>query len=368
VTVASRRTPLYGVHLSCGATMTDFGGWRLPVRYSSETAEHNAVRTAAGLFDLSHMGEIEIVGADAASALDYALVSDISAMVPGKAKYTVICRADGGILDDLVVYRLDDRRFLVVANAANAATVVAELRERSKPFDVDVHDRTSAWALLAIQGPRASEIVSVNADVDAQALPYYRAREATMVGHDVLLARTGYTGEDGFEVFCEPDDAGQIWELFSVYGADRGLVPAGLACRNTLRLEAGMPLYGHELTVDVTPYEAGLGRLVCLGKPDDFIGREALAARATADVSRQLVGLIPVGQRVPRSGYAVLDSTGALVGKVTSGAPSPTLGHPIAMAYIDVRCAAPGSTVGVDIRGNTESARVVDLPFYRRKR
>jgi aminomethyltransferase len=363
----SRLTPLHEIHTALGATMTDFAGWAMPLRYGSETAEHNAVRAAAGLFDLTHMGEIEIVGPEAGRALDHALVGEISAIAVKKAKYTMICHEDGGILDDLIVYRLDEQHYLVVANASNAALVVDALRERAQGFDADVQDRSEDWALVAIQGPNATDILTGLIDADLESLRYYAVQEARIVGCDVLLARTGYTGEDGFEVFCTPDHAAKIWQVLATAGADRGLVPAGLACRDTLRLEAGMPLYGHELTAALTPYEAGLGRVVKLDKAADFVGRSALAERAESEVLRRLVGLIPTGRRSPRAGDALLHpETGGTIGRVTSGAPSPTLGHPVAMAYIDAALATPGGTVHVDVRGTAEPARVVALPFYRR--
>jgi aminomethyltransferase len=364
----SKHTSLHDVHLSLGATMTDFAGWAMPLRYGSETAEHNAVRTAAGLFDLTHMGEIQVIGPEAGRALDHALVSDISAIAVRKAKYTMICRQDGGIMDDLIVYRLAEHAYLVVANAANVDVVFETLGSRARDYDAEVDNRSDDWTLIAIQGPNAARIL---ADLTGAALDdvrYYAVTDATVAGHAVLLARTGYTGEDGFEIFCAPDAAVPIWHGLTAAGAGRGLVPAGLACRDTLRLEAGMPLYGHELRADLTPHEAGLGRVVTFDKAEDFVGRAALADRKDSEVSRRLVGLVPAGRRVPRAGYAVLDpGTGATIGEVTSGAPSPTLGHPVAMAYVDDALAEPGSSVHVDIRGAAEPAEVVALPFYRRR-
>jgi aminomethyltransferase len=365
----STHTPLHDTHLALGARMTDFAGWSMPLRYGSEIAEHHAVRTAAGLFDLSHMGEIEVVGPDAARALDHALVGDIGAISVTKAKYTLICEPDGGILDDLIVYRLAEQRYLVVANASNAEVVLAALRSRAEGFDSQVQDRRADWALLAIQGPNAVRILSDLTETALDEVRYYTIAFATVAGCSVLLARTGYTGEDGFEIFCAPDDATRLWLALTAAGADRGLVPAGLGCRDTLRLEAGMPLYGHELGAGLTPYAAGLGRVVKLNKAEKFVGQDALAWHSESPAKRLLVGLIPSGRRAPRAGYAVLDPhTGDLIGEVTSGAPSPTLGHPIAMAYLDSAMATAGKTVHVDIRGAPEPAEVVDLPFYRRSR
>ncbi len=365
----SKPTALHGIHSAAGAVFTDFAGWQMPLRYRSELAEHHAVRTTAGLFDLSHMGEIEVVGAQAAALLDYAVVSDISALAVTKAKYTMICREDGGILDDLIVYRLADERYLVVANAANAEVVLQALLQRADGFDAQVLDRRDDWALIAIQGPVAAEVLSDVTDADLGALKYYAIAEATVAGRPVWLARTGYTGEDGFEIFCAPGDAPAVWEALAAGGSGRGMIPAGLASRDSLRLEAAMPLYGNELSADLTPYEAGLGRVVRLEKPGNFVGRDALARRAHQPVARTRVGLRPEGRRTPRAGSVVLHpATGSEVGAVTSGAPSPTLGHPIAMAYVDSSLAEPGQRLDVDVRGTTVAAEVVALPFYRRAR
>jgi aminomethyltransferase len=366
-----RRTPLTAVHQELGAALTDFAGWLMPLRYGSETAEHKAVRSAAGLFDLSHMGELMVTGPDAAAALDYALVGNLSALQPGRARYTMITAPDGGVLDDLIVYRLADTEFLVVANAANAAAVLTLLSERVAGLDADVADQTDDYALIALQGPRATQILSPLTDIDLDTVRYYASYPGTVAGAAVLLARTGYTGEDGFEIFARPQDAEGIWRALSAAGAAHGLVPAGLAARDSLRLEAGMPLYGNELGPDMTPFDAGLGRVVRLDKPGDFVGREALAARAQADPERVLVGLVSESRRVPRHGYQVLWD-GAPAGTVTSGTPSPTLGAPIAMAYLTpaaAQAAAGDEAAGrltVDIRGRAEPARLVPLPFYRR--
>jgi aminomethyltransferase len=381
-----RRTPLTAVHEGLGATLTDFAGWLMPLRYGSETAEHKAVRGAAGLFDLSHMGELMVSGPAAADALDYALVGSMSTLKPGRARYTMICAEDGGVLDDLIVYRLAEAEFLVVANAANASAVTALLSDRAAGMDAVVADRTSDYALIALQGPRSAEILGPLTNASLSEVRYYASYPATVAGADVLLARTGYTGEDGFEIFARPQDAERIWLTLSQAGTEHGLVPAGLAARDSLRLEAGMPLYGSELGPGVTPFDAGLGRVVKLDKPGTFVGRAALAARAQAAPERVLVGLVSQSRRVPRHGYTVLWD-GVACGTVTSGSPSPTLGAPIAMAYVSpavadeaareegeraegardegTRDAGPGR-LAVDVRGRAEPARLVPLPFYRR--
>jgi aminomethyltransferase len=342
--------------------MTDFAGWLMPLRYKSETAEHNAVRSSAGLFDLSHMGEIAVTGPGAGAALDYAVCGWPSALAPGRARYTMLCADDGGVIDDLVIYRQGPDRFMVVANAANTAVVLEELQKRCS--GAEVQDETAATGLIAIQGPNGAGILSTVTDLDLGAIRYYAGAYGIVAGCPAWVARTGYTGEDGFEIFCAPEDCERIWTALTQAGGG-GLVPAGLAARDTLRLEAGMPLYGNELGLDMTPYEAGLGRVVRLDKPSDFVGRQALAARAEEGPRKVLIGLVARSRRVPRHGYAVLSETGQTAGIVTSGAPSPTLGTPIAMAYVETGATAP---FGIDIRGSVEPADVTELPFYHRSK
>ncbi len=378
--MAEQLSPLHDEHVALGAALTGFAGWQMPLRYSSDLAEHRAVRAAAGLFDLSHMGEIEVRGPGAGAALDYALIGNLSAVAIGRAKYSMLCAEDGGVLDDLVVYRLAAERFLVVANASNVDVVLGELVARARGFDAVVEDQSADTALIAVQGPQAVEIVTgIAAGGDAKVLRglrYYAAAPVVLEvdGRPVraLAARTGYTGEDGFELFVPPADAGAVWRALLTAGGPLGLIPAGLSARDSLRLEAGMPLYGNELDETTTPHDAGLGRVVALGKttadgaPLPFVGRAALAARAAQSApGRTLVGLRGLGRRPARAGCAVM-ADGAVVGRVTSGAPSPTLGYPIAMAYVAPDRAAAGAELGVDVRGRVEPVVVVPLPFYRR--
>ncbi|MGY3204179.1 glycine cleavage system aminomethyltransferase GcvT [Streptomyces sp. TE5632] len=369
-----RRTALDALHRSLGATMTDFAGWDMPLRYGSERDEHNAVRTKAGLFDLSHMGEITVTGPQAARFLDYALIGNIGTVKPGRARYTMICGEDGGILDDLIVYRLGEAEapeYLVVANASNAQVVLDALVERSAGFDAEVRDDRDAYALIAVQGPEAAGILKTLTDADLDGLKYYAGLPGAVAGVPALIARTGYTGEDGFELFVAPEHAVEVWQALTRAGEGVGLAPCGLACRDTLRLEAGMPLYGNELNASLTPFDAGFGRVVKFEKEGDFVGRAALteaAARAERTPPRALVGLVAEGRRIPRAGYPVV-AGGEVIGEVTSGAPAPTLGKPIAMAYVDVAHSAPGTPgVGVDIRGSHEPYEVVALPFYQRQK
>jgi glycine cleavage system T protein (aminomethyltransferase) len=362
VTSTVRDTPLRGVHERLGATMTEFAGWLMPLRYGSETAEHNAVRTNAALFDLSHMGEIAVTGPGAGAALDYAVCGWPSRLSPGRARYTMLCAPDGGVLDDLIIYRQSDDRFLVVANAANTSVVLAELEKRCG--GAVIADESAGTGLVSIQGPNGCGFLATVTDLPLASMPYYAGAYGRVAGRDAWVARTGYTGEDGFEIFCAAGDCAAVWDALAA-SAEGGLPAAGLAARDTLRLEAGMPLYGNELGPDVTPYEAGLGRVVRLDKPGDFVGRQALAARAAEGPRRTLIGLLGGSRRVPRHGYAVLSAAGERVGAVTSGAPSPTLGRPIAMAYVERDAGGP---FGIDVRGKTEPAEVTGLPFYDRRK
>jgi aminomethyltransferase len=377
--MTENHTALYGEHQKAGASFTDFGGWQMPLKYSSELAEHHAVRNAAGLFDLSHMGEVWVSGPDAAAFLDYALAGKLSAVAVGKAKYSLICNADGGIIDDLISYRRSDDKYLVVPNAGNAATVAALLAERAAGFDVRVQDVSGETSLIAVQGPNAEAIlltlVPAGQHPLVKELKYYAAVEVgiTVGGtvHELLLARTGYTGEDGFEIYLPNADAPALWQALLASGTDQGLIPAGLAARDSLRLEAGMPLYGNELSLDGHPYAAGLGPVVSLAKESDFVGRAALAAIKESGegttTGRKLVGLKGVGRRAARGHYPVLKD-GVVIGEVTSGQPSPTLGYPVALAYVDVAHAEPGTLLDVDLRGKAEPFEVVALPFYRRQK
>ncbi|WP_394552587.1 glycine cleavage system aminomethyltransferase GcvT [Agromyces sp. MMS24-JH15] len=377
----TRRSPLHDVHEALGASFTDFAGWEMPVRYSSDLAEHHAVRQRAGLFDLSHMGEIVVVGPEAAEALDYALAGRLSASAEGQAKYTFLLSRGGGVIDDLVVYRTGRDRYLVVANASNREVVAAELADRVAPFDAEVFDESDDVALIALQGPDALAVLTETPGFGVQgpgndhddfvaaldALTYYRAVAAEYEGEPVLVARTGYTGEDGFELYLAPERAPGVWRALQETGGPR-VVPCGLASRDTLRLEAGMPLYGHELGLDVHPAQAGLGRVVALAKEGDFVGRKGIEQGPGPDAP-VLVGLAAEGRRAARAGYDVVAGTDAdspKVGVVTSGALSPTLGHPIAMAFVDPAHAEPGTVLAVDVRGTRIEASVVPLPFHRR--
>ena len=367
-----RFSPLHQAHVDHGASFTDFAGWQMPVRYSSDLAEHHAVRNAAGLFDLSHMAEILVEGTDAAAYLDYALAGKLSVIELWQAKYSLLLAENGGIIDDLVVYRLGDTKFLVVANAGNRFAAFDALLARADGFDVSVVDQSDDYALIAVQGPNALAILRATDGItdvgtDLLFMKYYRATDAFFRGQPLLIARTGYTGEDGFELYLAAAQARELWDALVVAGADKGLVPAGLASRDTLRLEAGMPLYGHELTLSTFPAQAGLGRVVNLNKENDFVGRAASEAGPEAGAS-VLVGLIAAGKRAGRADYEIFRSLDAdnADGIITSGALSPTLGYPIAMAYVSPDLARLGTEVYVDVRGTRIPATVTSLPFYKR--
>ncbi|MFI8777612.1 glycine cleavage system aminomethyltransferase GcvT [Brachybacterium paraconglomeratum] len=370
-----RSTALEAVHESLGATFTDFAGWRMPVRYDSDLAEHRAVRQSAGLFDLSHMGEIHLRGPQAGEALDHAMAGKLSAVTVGRAKYTLLLTELGGVIDDVIVYRLAEDHFLVVANASNAVVDAEEIRARVAGFDVEVDDASDRTSLIAVQGPAGEQIlldllaaedsgIEGLAAEDITSMKYYRFAEGTYRGGDLLVARTGYTGEDGFELYVGDDSAEELWKALTAVGGDR-IVPCGLACRDTLRLEAGMPLYGNELSRDLLPAQAGMGRIVALSSKGDFVGREATEAAQTEGLP-VLVGLAAEGRRAARAGSAVRDGEGNEIGAVTSGVLSPTLGHPIALAYIDPAHREVGTELVVDVRGKDLPVRVVETPFYRR--
>jgi aminomethyltransferase len=374
-------SPLLDRHERLGAKIVEFAGWLMPIQYAGILEEHRAVRSAAGLFDLSHMGELVVEGEDAGAALAGALVSDPPSLAVGRAHYSMICAPDGGILDDLIVYRLAEDRFMVVANASNARTVSDALAERLDGFRAVLDDRSLATGLVAVQGPRAVDIVQPLTDLDLRAIRYYGIAEGTVAGIAAQVARTGYTGEDGFELFVDVDRAGELWDTLLEAGRPHGQVPVGLGARDTLRLEAGMPLYGNELDRTTNPFEAGLGRVVKLSKPGDFVGRAALERVVRDGVQRQLVGLEMRDRGIARHGYPVLagpvpaeadgataaaPATAAPIGAVTSGTMSPTLGKAIAMAYVPPAQAQPATMLAVEVRGAPVAAEVVPLPFYKR--
>ncbi|NLP39590.1 MAG: glycine cleavage system aminomethyltransferase GcvT [Corynebacterium pollutisoli] len=360
-----RTSPLHERHENLGASFTPFGPWTMPLKYGNELDEHRAVRSAAGLFDLSHMGEIRVTGPQAGEFLDHALISTLSSIPVGKAKYSMIVNEEGGILDDLISYRLADDEYLVVPNAGNTDVVWEAFQARAEGFDVELADESLDTALIAVQGPRAEQIiadlVAGEDETVVRGMKYYSAAPLNVAGFDVLLARTGYTGEDGYELYLPNAGAGELWDALLNAGAAYDLLPAGLAARDSLRLEAGMPLYGQELGTDITPVEAGMARAFA-GKEADFVGRAALDGR---EPESAIVGLKGLGRRAAREGAEVFRED-EKVGVVTSGQPSPVLGHPIALARLHPEFSEPGVSLEVDIRGKRHPVETVALPFYRR--
>ncbi len=368
VTAALRRTPLYEIHVGLGARLVPFAGYEMPVQYASIIDEHRTVRSGVGLFDLSHMGEVEVRGEEAVAFLRYALVSDPGALEIGQAQYSMACDADGGIIDDLICYRLDTDRYWVVCNASNRTAVVDQLTSllRRGDFGAELEDRSEEIGLVAPQGPHAAATLASLTDVDLDAIGNYRAAEGTVAGIACLIARTGYTGEDGFELFCDASKAVELWKAVTAAGSEHGLRPCGLGARDTLRLEAGLPLYGNELDRQTNPFEVNLGRVVKLDK-GEFIGRAALQAVQQAGPERKLVGLEMRENAIPRAGYEVRHE-GVAVGRVTSGTLSPTLGTKIAMAMVPAAHAAIGAAFEVVVRDRPYRAEQVKLPFYKRPR
>lgn len=345
--------------------MVPFAGWEMPVQYKGITQEHRAVRQAVGLFDVSHMGELFVSGSEARASLDALVTNDLAKLEVGRAVYTVACNERGTILDDLIVYRLGPESFMVVCNASNREKISAHF-ERQLLGRVDYSDRSDETALIALQGPRSPEVLAaLSADAELIGLPRFGVTRARLGAVDAWVARTGYTGEDGYELFCAWQDAPQLWAAALVAGAASGIEPVGLGARDTLRLEARLSLYGHEIDETTNPFEAGLGWVVKLDK-GEFLGRAALRAEKAAPPTRALVGFEMIERGIARQGHPIVDDAGAAIGAVTSGAPSLSLNKNIGLGYVPVALRPIGSEFGVDIRGKVARARVVPTPFYKR--
>ena len=345
--------------------MVEFGGWHMPVQYSTIVEEHQAVRRGVGLFDVAHMGRIRFTGPDACRLLDHVLTNDVSKLTVGQVRYALVTNERGTVLDDVLVYRLPSS-YLLVVNASNQEKILSWLDQHKDGFNATIENMADSHAMLALQGPKSVEVMRSLGCESALGLKYYSVQETTVAGRAAILSRTGYTGEDGFEIIVPADGAAAFWDEVFVAGQTSGLVPTGLGCRDTLRLEAAMPLYGHELTESIDPLTAGLDFAVKLQKPE-FIGLAALQAIANAGTTRQRVGLQLVGRRIAREGAGVV-CDGQTVGEVTSGTFSPTLEKAIAMAFVAKSVAEVGRAVEVDIRGKLEAATIVPLPFYHRTR
>ncbi|MGD9559768.1 MAG: glycine cleavage system aminomethyltransferase GcvT [Oscillospiraceae bacterium] len=362
-----KKTPLYENHLAAGGKMVPFAGYSLPVQYPAGVlAEHRVVREKAGLFDVSHMGEVLLSGSGAMPFLQRLLTNDMHSLAVGGCRYSPMCNVQGGVVDDLIVYRLDEDRFWLVVNAANGEKDFAWMQKHAGEGAV-LEDVSDAVAQLALQGPLAEGILAKLVPGGAAGLPqrpYTFLQGVPVAEASCLVSRTGYTGEDGFELYAAPQDAPALWDAVLAAGKDGGLMPCGLGARDTLRLEAGMPLYGHEMDEDITPLEAGLGGFVKLAKPD-FIGRAALAA---APPARRRAGLQMTGRGIAREGAEVFGPGGQKVGQVTSGTQLPYVGFAGAMALLQLEHTAPGTQLEVDVRGRRVAAQVVEMPFYKRKR
>jgi aminomethyltransferase len=358
-----QRTPLYQCHVRAGARLVEFAGWEMPVQYEGLLAEHEAVRTRVGLFDVSHMGEVIFRGPKAQEALSKVFTNDLGKVADGQAQYGCLCRDSGGIVDDVVVYRRAADDFLVCVNAGN----------RQKDFEwlaghaggADVSNESDAWAQLALQGPKAAQLLQRLTKVNLSQMRSYRFAPGEVAGIPCLVARTGYTGEDGFELFCESSKGAALWDKLLDAGKPEQLQPAGLGARDSLRLEMAYRLYGSDMDDTTTPLEAGLAWVVKLDK-GEFVGREALLRQREQGLARKLVGFTLTDPGIPRHGYGVLQD-GRKVGDVTSGTKSPSLGTSVGLAYVPTALAAEGSTFAVEIRGRAAAARVVKTPFYLRK-
>ncbi|MDU2241390.1 MAG: glycine cleavage system aminomethyltransferase GcvT [Paenibacillus sp.] len=366
---ALRRTPLYSGYARYeGVRCIDFGGWELPVQFSGIQKEHEAVRERAGLFDVSHMGEFFVEGPEAERFLQRMTTNDATLLEPGKAQYTLLCYPDGGVVDDLLIYKLDEEKYMLVVNASNIEKDWDWLLQHLPAEGVAMRNASDETALLAVQGPLASSLLSPLCEGQEPGVlrPFTFIRDARVAGIPVLLSRTGYTGEDGFELYVAAEHAEALWDVLMDAGAPLGLLPAGLGARDTLRFEACLPLYGQELGPDITPLEAGLNRFVKL-EQSDFIGRDALVQQRKDGIPRRLVGLEMIDRGIPRTHYPVFaEGSEEPIGEVTTGTQSPTLKKNLGLAILASRYTEPGTIVEVDIRGKRLKAKVVPLPFYRR--
>ena len=366
--VSLKRTPLYEQHLKLGARIVDFSGWEMPVQYTSILEEHEAVRTHAGLFDVSHMGEFKVEGAGALAFLQSLVPNDVARLAIHQALYTQLCKPDGGVIDDLLIYHLAEQDYMLVVNAGNIEKDLAWVKEHAKGVPhVLVMDQSDYTALLALQGPEAQAILQPLTEIDLATIRYYHCEAGVVDGVNCLISRTGYTGEDGFELYCAAVDAVALWQKLLEVGRVHGLLPAGLGARDTLRLEAALCLYGHELDEQTNPLEASLGWTVKLKKAEAFIGRDVLQQVKEQGPQKKLIGIELVERGIPRGGYTLYDGEQE-IGVITSGAPGPTVRKNIAMGYVDATHAVVGNNIQVDIRGKRVAAKIVTLPFYKRQK
>ena len=368
---AVRKTALNSVHRQMGAKMVEFNGWEMPVEYPSAggiMAEHNAVRAGVGIFDVSHMGDIRLAGPQALAAVQHISMNDASRLAIAQAQYSALLYPQGTFVDDVVVHRLGENEYLLVINAGTREKDFNWVRDHTRQFDCTVENLSDDFTQIAIQGPKAVNLLQKLTDADLSAVKFYWVTRGTVCGlKNTLIARTGYTGEDGFEIYVPSDEptSARVWNEILQAGEEFGVVPCGLGARNTLRLEAKLPLYGHEISDTINVWEAGLDRFCKMEKPD-FIGRTALERAKAEGTKRELVGLEMLDRGIARDGYKVLDPAGREIGYVTSGSPAPFLKKNIALAYVPIEFVAPGTELKVEIRGQGVKAQVVPTPFYRK--
>ena len=356
------RTALYESHVGLGGRMVPFAGWEMPVQYAGILAEANAVRSKGGIFDVSHMGRIYVSGAQATELMEWIQTGRIGNLRLGRARYSLVCDEAGGIMDDTVSYRLEDNRYLLICNASNRPAVSDWLErwQRERFSQTTLEDVTTETVMIAVQGPDAASLVDGMSEETPSSLRFFGSMEATVLGRSAFVGRTGYTGEDGFEIVMDARDGAELWGALN----EGGMAPCGLGARDVLRLEAGLPLHGSDIDLTTTPLEAGLGRFVRLGK--EFAGSEALRRQKEEGVERSLVGIFSEGRSIPRHDYSIL-SEGEVAGRITSGSYSPTLDRNIAMGYVQTRLSEEGQSLQIDIRGRPTGAMVTSLPFYKRK-
>lgn len=360
-----KKTPLFASHQKYGGKIVEFGGWLLPVQYSGIIEEHAAVRTKAGLFDVSHMGEIWVEGREALAFLQNLVTNDLAGMKNGQIRYSPMCYEDGGTVDDLLIYRYGETCYLVVVNAANIDKDREWMIKNMAGFEAVLTDKSDETAQLALQGPLSTAILSkLTGEAVADIAFYHFIDDVAVAGKKTMVSRTGYTGEDGYEIYCAPEDVTHLWESIMEAGREEGLLPAGLGCRDTLRFESCLPLYGHELSAGISPLAAGLGRFVKLDKAS-FIGREALVRQKEAGLPLKVMGVEVKGRGIARAGYPI-KADGRVIGTVTTGSPAPTLGKNMALALVDAAYAEIGREIAVEVRGKEIAAVIVAKPFYKR--
>ncbi|TAH64003.1 MAG: glycine cleavage system aminomethyltransferase GcvT [Gottschalkiaceae bacterium] len=360
-----RKTPLYNAHLKYGGNIVDYAGWALPVQYEGLTQEHEAVRTRAGIFDVSHMGEVEVTGPQAFDFIQYLVTNDVSVLNDNQIAYSFMCYPDGGVVDDLLVYKFSRDHYFLVINASNVEKDVEWINQHAKDFDVTVKNLSDEISEIAIQGPEAEKILQKLTDTDLSQIGFfYLKRDVNVAGANCLISRTGYTGEDGFEIYFDHEHAESLWEKLMEAGKEEGIRPAGLGSRDTLRFEATLPLYGNEISQDITPLEAGLGMFVKLNK-DNFIGKDALVKQKAEGLKRKVVGIEMIDKGVPRHGYEVY-ADDKKIGFVTTGYFSPTLKRNIGFAMLDMDYTALETPIEIKVRNRTLKAKVVSKTFYQK--